>query len=150
MWSSRLSFLLLFLLGTALAARPKTLMLVGGALDDANQVRTPLEDLARRQPCWVSHRLPFSLPQEVYDLIIAHAGGPTANLCVVATAGDDPCCDPDSSWPYYRDMFTRYGAQRITYVRVCICVWDRVSLGHFHCVLFIQVPQRHGSVQQRL
>jgi cyanophycinase len=45
--------------------------------------------------------------------MIHYAGGPAANICVITAASGDPCCGPDSSWPYYLGLFTRYGSQHV-------------------------------------
>jgi cyanophycinase len=39
-------------------------------------------------------------------------------LCVVAAASADPCCDTDSSWVYYQQLFTGYGATNVNYINV--------------------------------
>ena len=79
-------------LGSAASARPKSLVLVGGALEDDNA--------------------------EIYSMIIDRAGGPDATLCVVEAASEDPCCGPDSSWVFYQSIFTLYGAKDVVYLNV--------------------------------
>lgn len=53
---------------------------------------------------------------EIYKMIIDRANGPT--ICVIATAGDDPCCDGDSSWTFYHGLFTQYGASNLVYINI--------------------------------
>ena len=76
----------------AAAPRKRVLMMVGGDLDDYNR--------------------------EIFELIISNAGGPTSTLCVIATNGEDPCCDPDSSWVFYQQLFTGYGATDVKYINI--------------------------------
>ena len=77
---------------SAVAPRKRMLMMVGGDLDDYNR--------------------------EIFELIISNAGGSNSTLCVIATNGEDPCCDPDSSWVFYQQLFTGYGATDVKYINI--------------------------------
>lgn len=72
-----------------------SLVLVGGGLEDDNK--------------------------EVWNEIIELGGGVNkARIGVVTAASADPCCDEDSSWVYYQQMLTHYGAAEVYYVPITV------------------------------
>ena len=75
--------------------------------------------------------------EEIWGRIVELGGGVgAAKFGVVTAASEDPCCDQDSSWVYYRDLLMRYGAAEVLLqwgvcvlcmymcecVSVCMCV----------------------------
>lgn len=50
--------------------------------------------------------------------MIHYAGGPNGTMCVITAASADPCCGPDSSWPYYLQLFTLWGAKNVVYIPI--------------------------------
>ena len=96
------SFPLLFLACLAclpfLMAKNYSVVLVGGHLADDNE--------------------------EIWGRIVELGGGDKARFGVITAASEDPCCDEDSSWVYYRDLLTRYGAAEVSYGRITrVNVW---------------------------
>lgn len=72
-----------------------SLVLVGGGLEDNNEL--------------------------IWNTIIELGGGRgKARFGVISAASENPCCDDDSSWVYYRDMLTHYGAAEVYYIPVTI------------------------------
>mmetsp|Transcript_17031 Transcript_17031/g.37868 ORF Transcript_17031/g.37868 Transcript_17031/m.37868 type:complete len:439 (+) Transcript_17031:62-1378(+) len=72
-----------------------SLVLVGGGLNDDNT--------------------------EVWSKIIELGGGEgVARFGVISAASENPCCDEDSSWVYYRDLLTLYGAQEVYYIPITV------------------------------
>ena len=52
--------------------------------------------------------------EEIWNKIVELGGGVgNARFGVVAAASADPCCGRDSSWVYYRDLLTGYGAAEV-------------------------------------
>ncbi len=91
----RLICLFLALSGGALVQSSQSsgsLFLVGGAEDDNNT--------------------------EIYGGMIAKAGGRDAVVAVITAAGDDPCCDPDSSWTLYKSIFSSYNPKHVWWVPI--------------------------------
>jgi len=87
--------ILLFSLTISSALKKYSLVLVGGGLADTNT--------------------------EIWDRIIELGGGKgAARFCVVATAGDDPCCDVQSSYALYNTLLLRYGAAEVSYVPITV------------------------------
>jgi cyanophycinase len=59
--------------------------------------------------------------EQIWGTIISLGGGKgVARLGVVAAAGGDPCCGPDSSFFYYNEMLTQYGAAEVYYIPVTV------------------------------
>eukprot|EP01032_Pedospumella_encystans_P007544 gene7544-9041_t len=55
----------------------------------------------------------------IWERIIELGGGKgAARFGVISAASEDPCCDADSSWVYYRDLLTKYGAAEVYYIPV--------------------------------
>ena len=51
---------------------------------------------------------------EIWGRIIELGGGVgKARFGVITAASADPCCSQDSSWVYYRDLLTSYGAAEV-------------------------------------
>ncbi len=50
--------------------------------------------------------------------MIRYSGGPTGAICVIVAASADPCCGPDSSWPFYLNLFTLWGANNVVYIPI--------------------------------
>lgn len=72
-----------------------SLVLVGGGLEDNNEA--------------------------IWNTIIQLGGGKNkAKFGVISAASENPCCDDDSSWVYYRDMLTQYGAAEVYYIPVTV------------------------------
>jgi cyanophycinase len=72
-----------------------SLVLVGGGLEDDNEI--------------------------IWNKIIELGGGKQkARFGVISAASENPCCDEDSSWVYYRDMLTQYGAAEVYYIPITI------------------------------
>lgn len=58
---------------------------------------------------------------EIWNQIITLGGGKgVARFGVVSAASEDPCCDKDSSWVYYRDLLYSYGASYVYYIPVTV------------------------------
>lgn len=56
---------------------------------------------------------------EIWDTIITLAGGKNkAKFGVIAAAGEDPCCDVQSSYVYYEALLKKYGASEVYYIPV--------------------------------
>jgi len=57
--------------------------------------------------------------EEIWGRIVELGGGKgRARFGVITAASEDPCCDEDSSWIYYRDLLTNYGAEEVYYVPI--------------------------------
>jgi cyanophycinase len=72
-----------------------SLVLVGGGLEDNNEI--------------------------IWNKIIELGGGKQkARFGVISAASENPCCDEDSSWVYYRDMLMQYGAAEVYYIPITV------------------------------
>lgn len=57
--------------------------------------------------------------EEIWGRIVELGGGVgKARFGVVTAASEDPCCDQDSSWVYYRDLLTKYGAAEVIFLLI--------------------------------
>ena len=50
--------------------------------------------------------------------MIQYAGGNSAAMCIITAASADPCCGPDSSWPYYLGLFTLWGSTNVVNIPI--------------------------------
>lgn len=72
-----------------------SIVLVGGGLDDKNT--------------------------DIWNKIIELGGGKgKARIGVITAASESPCCDNESSFAYYNDMFTSYGASEVYFVPITV------------------------------
>lgn len=82
--------IVVLLQSVAVAAKNFSAVLVGGHLADENE--------------------------EIWDRIVELGGGVgKARFGVITAASENPCCGEDSSWVYYRDLLTSYGAAEVSF-----------------------------------
>jgi cyanophycinase len=95
MWRGLLFFCFLTIGSSNLIGQPYSQVLVGGGLEDNNEA--------------------------IWNTIIELGGGKgKARFGVISAASENPCCDEESSWVYYRDMLTHYGAAEVYYIPITI------------------------------
>jgi cyanophycinase len=58
---------------------------------------------------------------DIWGEVITLAGGKgVARIGVIAAAGENPCCDPDSSFVYYQTELLLYGAAEVVYLNLTV------------------------------
>lgn len=72
--------------------------------------------------------------EEIWGRIVELGGGKgRARFGVITAASEDPCCDEDSSWIYYRDLLTNYGAEEVNFV---LKLTDVLLISTNNCLTF--------------
>jgi cyanophycinase len=54
----------------------------------------------------------------IYGGMVEAAGAANADVAVITSASEDGCCDPDSSWALYSQIFLSYSPRSVVWIPI--------------------------------